>query len=131
MCRADAFPALVKGFMPFLGIELISWEVDRIELTLDVTERLVNRSGILHGGVFASLIDLAGCGAGVWREDGEPIPVTVLSQTVRFIDQIREGPLTVIGRRSGGGKRIYSAEVEIRASDGRLLAVGNGTFRTD
>ncbi len=130
MKQAETFAALVQGFSPFLGVELISWQANRIELALEVTERLVNRSGILHGGVFAALIDLAGCGVGCQTEEGDAKPVVSLSQTVRFIDQIRGGRLKVVGRKSGGGRRIYSAEVEIVSEDGRVLAVGNGTFRT-
>ena len=81
----------------------------------------------LHGGVIAALIDLAGHAA-VAIQVGHVVPTIDLR-----IDYLRPaGGKAVLARARvlQLGRSFARADVEIEAEDGRLVAVGRGTFAT-
>ena len=105
----ETLEALV-GFNAELGFRLVEWEEGRAVMALDIQAKHRNRSGVLHGGVMATLID-AVCGyAGVWRPAGEPMAKALtLTLTTNFMGQCREGTVRAVAIRKGGGKRIFFA----------------------
>ncbi|NQW10532.1 MAG: PaaI family thioesterase [Alphaproteobacteria bacterium] len=125
----DPLEVLV-GFNAELGFRLVEWEEGRAVMALDIQAKHRNRSGVLHGGVMATLID-AVCGhAGVWRPVGEPpAKALTLTLTTNFMGQAREGTVTAVATRKGGGKRIFFAAGEVLAADGTVLAMGEGSYR--
>jgi uncharacterized protein (TIGR00369 family) len=77
-----------------------------------------------HGGVIATLIDLAGHAAVATRL-GRPAPTIDLR-----IDYLRPAPAVTLFARARvlrAGRSVARADVEIVA-DGKLVAVGRGTF---
>ena len=54
----ETLEALV-GFNAELGFRLVEWEEGRAVMALDIQAKHRNRSGVLHGGVMATLIDLS------------------------------------------------------------------------
>jgi uncharacterized protein (TIGR00369 family) len=79
-----------------------------------------------HGGILASLIDLAGHAA-VAVKIGKPAPTIDLR-----IDYLRPAPgveLEARARVLRAGRAIGRADIEVLA-DGVLVAVGRGTFST-
>jgi len=79
-----------------------------------------------HGGVIASLIDLAGHAA-VAVKVGKPTPTIDLR-----IDYLRPAPGVTLEARARvlrAGRAIARADVDVLA-DGVLVAVGRGTFST-
>jgi uncharacterized protein (TIGR00369 family) len=120
----------VGGFQKLLGYRLVRWEKDLAEIELEATADHTNRSGLLHGGVHATLLDSAAGLAGVFCDvPGNVIRATTLSFSVQFIAAGKAGMLRAIGRRRGGGARIFFAAAEILDADGRLLATGEGSYR--
>ncbi len=118
-------------FAALIGYRVSAWRKDMAEVTLEVEARHMNRTGLLHGGVLATLIDTA-CGhAGSYRPPpGEGRRALTLALTTEFVGPVAVGAhLTASGRRTGGGRRIYFAHCEVRDQDGRLVATGSGTFR--
>ena len=58
------------GFNQALGVHLTEWREGHATMALDLKPMLLNRSGTVHGGVLATLIDAA-CGfCGVWVPEG-------------------------------------------------------------
>lgn len=120
----------VGGFQKLLGYRLVRWEKDVAEIELEATGDHTNRSGLLHGGVHATLLDSAAGLAGVFCDvPGNVIRATTLSFSVQFIAAGKAGMLRAIGRRRGGGSRIFFAAAEILDAEGRLLATGEGSYR--
>ncbi|HVL77082.1 MAG TPA: PaaI family thioesterase [Noviherbaspirillum sp.] len=79
-----------------------------------------------HGGVIASLIDLAGHAA-VAVKVGKPTPTVDLR-----IDYLRPAPGVTLEARARvlrAGRAIARADIDVLA-DGVLVAVGRGTFST-
>ena len=118
------------GFNDDLGLHLTEWSDGAAKMELDLVPRLLNRSGIVHGGLLMTVLD-ATCGfTGVWRPEGEPkCRALSLSISTNFIGQTKAGRVTCLATRTGGGRRIFFARGEVFSDDGTLLATGEGTFR--
>ena len=113
-----------------LGYEIVEWERDRAVVQLVVGSGHLNLVGVVHGGVYAAIIDavlgLSGIHCAV---AGHVRRAVTLSLTTQFVGQAHAGVLTATGARVGGGTSIFFAEGRILADDSRLLATGTGSFR--
>lgn len=120
-----------QGFSQLLDYRLLVWRPDHAEVVLEIAPKHLNRSGVLHGGVVATLIDTA-CGyAGVHTaEPGRIRRAVTLSMTVSFLGQAPLGAvLTARARRTGGGRNIFFSRCEVADGEGHLIATGEGTYR--
>ncbi len=120
-----------QGFSQLLDYRLLVWRPDHAEVVLEIGPKHLNRSGVLHGGVVAALIDTA-CGyAGVHEtEPGKVRRAVTLSITLSFLKQAGLGAvLTVRARRTGGGRNIFFSRCEVADGDARLIATGEGPYR--
>lgn len=131
--RQESFinnPSLYKGtYLEFLGFRLVDWREGfaRIEMAVRAEHR--NTVGYLHGGVIASLLDIAGAVSGSYGARAEYVSVTV-NLNCNFIvphqgsNVIAEGELI---RRSGSlffaQAKLYNAEKNI------LCATATGTYK--
>ena len=120
-----------SGFAHLVGYELLLWQEDVAEVGLTVGPKHINRSGVLHGGALATLIDSA-CGyAGCYSPAGAPPKrAFTLSLNNHFIAAAGEGSqLTARAERTGGGRSVFFARCEVRDQDGRLIGSGEGVFK--
>jgi len=119
-----------RGFNKELGFRMVEWSPDHAVLTLEVEPRHLNRSGIVHGGILATMIDAAGSYTGVYPlEPGRTRRCITVSMTTSFLGQTKSGIITCTAHRMGGGKTIFTATAEVRSEDGTLLAIGQGIYR--
>jgi uncharacterized protein (TIGR00369 family) len=118
------------GFNAELGIEIAEWREDYVRLELRLAAKHLNRAGIVHGGVLATLIDAAGGYAGVyWPIPGRVKRAVTLSMNSTFVGQASSGVISCVGRRLGGGKTVFMTRSEVTDAAGRLLAYGDGVYR--
>jgi uncharacterized protein (TIGR00369 family) len=121
---------MTSGFREMLGIRFVGVEDDAVVLDMMIGPEHLNTDGVLHGGVLASLIDMA-CGVVI----AQPLPggtvrkAVTLSLTTSFTGQGKSGLVRAIGRRRAGGRRIVFASAEVVDAYGNLLAFGEGSFR--
>ena len=117
-------------FNALIGFRISEWRDDEVVLELALRPELLNRSGILHGGVLATLIDAAGGFAGCYSATpGEPRRALSLSLTTNFTGQARDGTVRVVARRRGGGRKVFFSSIEVFNAAGDLIALGEGTYR--
>ena len=119
------------NFADLIGYRLTAWSEDAAEISFETDERHMNRSGLLHGGVLATVIDAA-CGfAGCYQATPDQRRrALTLSLTTQYLGPVAVGTrLTAQAWRSGGGRTIFFATCEVRDADGRLVATGSGTFK--
>ena len=96
-----------SAFQEHMGYELLAWEPDRAVLGYTIQPEHMNRTGRLHGGVLATLLDTTMGYSGVHADRGDgPRSCVTLSLTVNFVGAVSEGRLTIEARRTGGGKTI-------------------------
>jgi uncharacterized protein (TIGR00369 family) len=84
-------------------------------------------SAFYHGGVIASLVDIAAHAAIAIRV-GRTVPTIDLR-----IDYLRAAPagdLLATGKILVVGRSVGRADVEVRSADGKVVAVGRGAFST-
>jgi len=124
-------PPLYGPFAEVIDYRLDDWAEDYAAVTLEVGERHMNRSGVIHGGVLTTLIDTACGSAGCYRPPPQPGRRAVtLALTAQFIGPVRIGAyLAATARRTGGGRQFFFAHCELHDRDGRLVATGDGTFK--
>ncbi len=127
---ADANARFAMGFPSLVGFHFLEWEEDRAVLGLQIETRHLNLGGVIHGGVLATLMDVAGACAGTWCSDPTHIRKAVtLSMTTTFTGQASEGLIRAVGTRRAGGSRIYNSTMEVFDEKDTLLALGEATFR--
>ncbi|MGJ7461646.1 PaaI family thioesterase [Halomonas sp. MA07-2] len=129
---SDALPLSWRmvGFQDFLGVRVVHWEPDRVTLELGVEPHHLNRSGIVHGGVLCTLLDVAMSFSGLHcaAPDGLRKAMT-LSLTTTFVAPAKGEALCAIGRLEGGGRSTFMASGKVLDSEGNLVAMGEGVFR--
>jgi uncharacterized protein (TIGR00369 family) len=129
---ADRKPSL-KAFGAYadaVGVRMVHWELDACRLELDIEARHRNGLGVVHGGVLATLIDVACAHAGIYcTVPGNRRSGTTASLTVTFMGAVRDGRLSVTARRRGGGNTLFMASAEVTDGDGRLVAMGEAVCR--
>jgi len=126
-------PALLEApsaLQTHLGYRLTEWRADFARVELPLTPVLMNRQGLPHGGMHATLLDTAMGFAGCYTGDPDRAQMALtLSLTVNYLGQARGEVLIAEAWRTGGGKSTYFAEGEVRDETGALIATVSGVFR--
>lgn len=118
------------GFHNLLGYRQASWEENEAVIELELQPRHLNFGGVIHGGVFTSLLDIALAQAGTHCPyPGRMRKAITLSLTTTFTGHCSGGTIRVVGRKRAGGTRIFNSTGEVYDDKGNLLAIGEGTFR--
>jgi uncharacterized protein (TIGR00369 family) len=112
----------IPGFRDHVGLQVSEGKV-----ALEANERHLNPHGSVHGGVLATMIDVA-MGSVVASDDDAGVPVTV-SLTVTYLEPGRPGRLEAVARVRKRGKRLTVVEAEV-TQEGDVVADALATFTT-
>lgn len=125
--------ALAEGAYPFqrlLGFRMLGWAENRARFELPIAEHLLNRYGIPHGGVYATLLDTVMGYSGCYTGDADQRSLAMtLSLTTSFLSRPTGSLMIAEGWRTGGGNSTFFAEGQVKDENGVLLATGSGVFR--
>ena len=120
------------GFNHCNGIVIIDWQESLASLQVDLTHDHLNPLGLVHGGLYASMLDVALAMSGSYRPAPEGLyPGLTLSLTTQYIAplHLEDGFALAKARRIGGGKSVFFAEGEVLSPDGRVIASASGVFK--
>lgn len=116
-------------FLNWLGATLVEWGPEHAVLALPVAPQHLNRSGVVHGGVYSVLADAAGGLAGCYGDGpGARVKSYTMALTTSFLGSARDGRLVARGSLRRRGRLVYFATVEITDAGGALLALAEGNF---
>lgn len=126
-------PQRVLRASPFLvdmGVTILSLGTDGAVFELPLTDRLGNAQGDMHGGVLATLIDVA-CGfpARVVGDDQDLVRAVTLTLAIEYLAPPRGAHVRALGRLTGGGRSIVFSRAEVLDADGRTVALGSGSYK--
>ena len=117
----------VPPFQNHLGIKTIEAADGRSLLRLSFKPELGNRKGDVHGGLLATLVDLAMSQA-IRSLKPELAGMSTITMTVNYLD-VASGSLTARGRALKVGRTIGVGEATIETDDGRIVVQATGAFR--
>lgn len=112
-----------------LSVEQLDDEADTLVMRLRYSDRIARAQGTgqHHGGVIASLIDIAGDFALIWQL-GYGVP------TINFrTDYLRPAintDLLAHARVRRIGRTVSVCDIDVYSEEGKLLAIGRGTYAT-
>lgn len=115
-------------FDQLLGVVVEDVDADRVVVRLTVAEHLHQPSGVVHGGVYATLAEgAASIGANVWllsaaEPDAPPTVAVGVSNHTDFLRAVRTGALVAEARPLHRGRSQQLWEVAVRAEDDQLVA---------
>lgn len=119
-----------SGFQNLIGYRLLEWHEGLAVIELDVVPAHLNSIGAVHGGVPMTLVDVACTYAGCYcAEPDRRRRAITLTLSTNFLKPVSGGKLKGVGRKQGGGCRIFFARGEIFDDQNELIATGEGTFR--
>jgi len=121
-------------FNKLLGIRVISADNGKAALGFDFRPELVGnfKMNILHGGVIASVLDLAG-GAAVIAAYRPDSPLHGMGTVDLRTDYLRPGSgkhFIATGEVLRHGRILSSTRMELRNDENALIAAGTAVYRT-
>ncbi len=126
-------PALIEdpyALQRHLGFEIVDWKPDYARVELPMLPHLMNRYGIPHGGVYATLLDTAMGFCGCYTGDPAVKRLAMtLSMNVNYEGRATGTRLICEGRRTGGGAKTFFAQALVTDDLGTRIASGTGVFR--
>jgi uncharacterized protein (TIGR00369 family) len=111
----------------FLGLELTRYEDGLVEIVMPFREEFLREDGSdwLHGGIIASLIDIAGDYA-IYSRTGGDVPTVDLR--IDYLRPAKRGRLSALAHIVKVGRRVAVADVEVRDEQRQVVAVGRGVY---
>jgi len=112
------------GFDKGIGLVFTKVEEDVIEAEIPVTENLLQSYGLVHGGVYAGIVEaLSSTGAAVYAWPRGQTTVGIENAT-SFLRAVRSGVLRARGVPLQRGRRTQVWEVVVRDAEDRVAATG-------
>ncbi|WP_328348836.1 PaaI family thioesterase [Micromonospora sp. NBC_00421] len=114
---------MTDGLVGLLGLTFDEASGDRVVIRWKVRPELHQPAGILHGGVYCTVVETVGSvGGTLWLGDRGSV-VGVSNQT-DFLRAVREGELVAVGTPVHRGRSQQLWQVEITDGEGRLVSRG-------
>jgi uncharacterized protein (TIGR00369 family) len=114
------------GLFRTVGYKVVKMEEGRAMLSFPFSDAIARRGGMVHGGIEMYTLDNA-CGMAVMTVNPGVDQVT-LELKVNFLEPLKKGPFSAVGKvvRVGGSTAV--AEGELRDADDVLCAKSLGTW---
>lgn len=114
-------------FSKLIGMHLDDLQPDVAVISIDMRDDLRQPSGVLHGGVTATLIDTAMAFAVRTRLAMTEATATI-DLTVHYLRPHMTGKFICTAKVVRAGKRIFTVSADVHGSEGKLIATGLSTY---
>jgi uncharacterized protein (TIGR00369 family) len=126
LTQARAFIAKIP-FNAFLGLEVFRAHADGLTLRCKVRPELLNSHGVLHGGVTASLVDVA-VGVAIQHRFRGARPISTVELKVSYFLPVTSGTLLARARLLRVGSTLCVGRVDVTDSKRNLVATAIVTY---
>jgi uncharacterized protein (TIGR00369 family) len=114
-------------FAKLIGMKLVDLEPDVAKISIEMRDDLRQPSGVLHGGVTATLIDTAMAFA-VRTRLGVSEATATIDLTVHYLRPHLTGTFICTANVVRAGKRIFTVSADVHNEEGVLIATGLSTY---
>jgi len=121
----DLHAELGKGFDNELGLEYMELTPDGGRARLEVKDKLLQPWGIVHGGVYCSIVEsLASVSGAVWLGANGGGNVVGVNNNTDFLRAISSGTVTAVSTPIHRGRRQQLWLITVTDDDDRVVARG-------
>ena len=120
------------GFNHLIGLSLLRWTEQDCLASLDIGPSHLNPAGLVHGGVFSTMLDVVLAMSGSYSPPPLYLmPGLTLNLNTQFISAATNDDIKIYAtaEKTGGGRSVFFASGEVFTPDGRILASATGTFK--
>ena len=114
-------------FAKLIGMKLVDLQPDEAKISIEMRDDLRQPSGVLHGGVTATLIDTAMAFAVRTRLAMTEATATI-DLTVHYLRPHLAGTFVCTAKIVRAGKRIFTVAADVHSEEGKLIATGISTY---
>lgn len=117
-------------FRELVGIEVAQGPEPGVSCVVirAIEDKLRQKQGVVHGGVYATIIDAA-LGEAVHASLGAGGSAMTIELNLNLMRAVADGGLAAYGRVIHATGSLVVATADVHDDDGRLVASGRGTFR--
>jgi uncharacterized protein (TIGR00369 family) len=114
----------ITGFDRLLGLEITEASAARVCAQLMIAECHTQIHGIVHGGVYTSIVETLGSIGAALSARAFGRTIVGLDNHTSFLKATREGTLSAVSEPITAGRRTQIWSTRIASSDGLLVAIG-------
>ncbi len=115
-------------YFELLSMKVVEIGAEYCDLEIDLENRHLQPYGIVHGGVFASIIESVTSWAVFYGIDDENGGFTTVDLKLNYLSPATPGKVTARGSQIKVGKTLAYAEGRVTDKSGKLLAHGTSTL---
>ncbi|WP_083485011.1 PaaI family thioesterase [Paenibacillus ihumii] len=126
--QIEKWNAMAKNtFWDYLGCEIAELHEGKVIVILDIQPHHRNLIGIVHGGVYATLVDSAMGLVAMLARPEDSVVTTNLG--MNYVAKAEQGRIIVTAEIVHSSRKSISTQAFARLESGELCAFGTGTFR--
>ena len=114
-------------YFELLSMKLVDMGIGYSLLEIDLTQKHLQPFGMVHGGVFSSIIDAAAFWAVYPGIEDPAAGMTTVDLKLNYLAPAAFGKLIARGRQIKLGRTLGYAEVQVADQDQKILAHGTST----
>lgn len=114
--------------MQFLGVRIVEASGDRVVLTMEVTAKVHQYVGIMHGGISLYLAETAASIGAVAAADLSRVTPVGVEINGNHVRPVSRGTLTVTAKPMFTGRTMAVWQIEIVNDKGKLVCTSRCTF---
>jgi uncharacterized protein (TIGR00369 family) len=115
-------------YFELLSMKLVDAGIGYSSVEIDLTQKHLQPFGMVHGGVFSSIIDAAAFWAVYCGIEDQEAGMTTVDLKLNYLAPASSGKLIAKGRQIKLGKTLGYAEAEVLDQNGKILAHGTSTL---
>jgi len=113
--------------LQFLGVEIVTAEAERVVLTMEVTPKVHQYTGIMNGGVSVYLAETAASIGVVVGADLERVTPVGIEINANHLRAVSKGVITVEAKPIYAGRTLSVWAIEITNDKGKLVCTSRIT----
>ena len=119
---------LSETFDSLYGLEIVEASSELVSARVEVTDRIKQPHGLVHGGVFCTIAEtLASAGTMIGVRDGGNVAMGMSNHTT-FLRPMTSGVIRAVARPRHRGRSTWVWDVDITDAQGRLCATSRMTI---